>query len=198
MNIVSIDFDIIMAPSIELYGSFENKQFYENYYNNLFNADLLIYTKLTEWLLQHFPTVGQDNIYFIESHQEIVNFIPKDEENLLINIDHHHDLGYGPPQELEKPITNLNCGNWALHLLQNKLIKDYVWIKNNNSKNGYCKYNFNSKFFYNYNLNELKPDRIIICLSSPWVPQQYHSLFYLWMNMASKLNDTQYYLIENN
>jgi len=47
MNIVSIDFDIIMAPSIELYRNFDLNG-YDNYYQNIFNADLTIYTKLTE------------------------------------------------------------------------------------------------------------------------------------------------------
>ena len=93
MNIVSIDFDIIMAPSIELYRSFDFNG-YDNYYQNIFNADLTMYTKLTEQLLRWFPQVGQNNIYFIESHEQIINFIPKDKKCSLINIDHHHDLGY--------------------------------------------------------------------------------------------------------
>jgi hypothetical protein len=69
MNIVSIDFDIIMAPSIELYNSFEHKSLYEDYYFNLFNADLVIYSKLTEWLLKWIPEINPSDIHFIESHE---------------------------------------------------------------------------------------------------------------------------------
>jgi hypothetical protein len=69
MNIVSIDFDIIMAPSIELYNSFEQKTLYEDYYFNLFNADLVIYSKLTEWLLKWIPEINPSDIHFIESHE---------------------------------------------------------------------------------------------------------------------------------
>ena len=197
MNIVSIDFDIIMAPSIELYRNFDWRG-YDNYYQNIFNADLTIYTKLTEWLLRWFPQVGQNNIYFIESHEQIIDFIPKDKVCSLINVDHHHDLGYAPFDQLDRDDFPVDCGNWALYLLKHNLINDYTWIKNGNSSRcQHYKYDFNSKLFYDFNFNELQPDRIIICLSSPWVPLHYHTLFNLWMTMAGKLNNTQYYLIEN-
>ena len=68
MNVVSIDFDIIMAPSIELYKSFEQPKLYEDYYSNLFNADLVIYNKLTNWLLDNIPNLNETYIYFIKSH----------------------------------------------------------------------------------------------------------------------------------
>lgn len=198
MNIVSIDFDIIMAPSIELYKSIEYSNLpYENYYIDLFKADLIIYQKLTNWLLNNIPNLNETDIYFIESHEQIINFLPKDNNISLCNIDHHHDLGYGPPAELDK--EPLNCGNWGLYLLKNNLIHDYTWIKNGNSERKFHnKYYYNSKCFYDFDLNKLKPDRIIICLSSPWVPRQYHALFNLWIDMAGKLKDTNYYLIENN
>lgn len=198
MNIVSIDFDIIMAPSIELYRSLGNKPSYDNYYSNLFNADLTIYSKLTNWLLNNIPNLNETDIYFIESHEQIVNFLPKDTDISLFNIDHHHDLGYAPSEELDKDNFSLDCGNWGLYLLKNKLINNYTWIKNKNSiKNFNNKYYYNSKCFYDFDLNNLKPNKIIICLSAPWVPEQYHVLFNLWMNMASKLKYTNYYLIEN-
>ena len=197
MNIISIDFDIIMAPSIELYNSFEQRTAYENYYFNLFNADLTIYSKLTEWLLKWIPMINSSNIYFIESHEQIMNFIPQTKEEInLINIDHHHDLGYAPPEELDKQC--LTCGNWGRHLLKNNLIKNYTWIKNGNSRKCFNKeYDFNSKNFYDFDFSYLKPDMIIICLSAPWVPEQYYPLYNLWISMASKLNHTQYFLIEN-
>lgn len=198
MNIVSIDFDIIMAPSIELYNSFEQKTLYEDYYFNLFNADLVIYSKLTEWLLKWIPEINSSDIHFIESHEQIVNFIPNSTEVCLFNIDHHHDLGYAPPEELEKENFQLNCGNWGWYLLKNNLINNYIWIKNGNSRKCFNdKCNFNSKNFYDFDLSELKPDKIIICLSTPWVPEHYHSLYNVWMSIAGKLNNNQYYLIEN-
>ena len=112
MNIVSIDFDIIMAPSIELYRNLEHK-YYDDYYLSLFNADLMMYSKLTDWLLNTIPEVGLDKIYFIESHEQIINLLPKNESISLINIDHHHDMGYSP-EELEGKDFNINCGNWGL------------------------------------------------------------------------------------
>ena len=51
MNIVSIDFDIIMAPSIQLYHVCNNEEIYEQYYKKLFNADLKLYsTQNPVWL----------------------------------------------------------------------------------------------------------------------------------------------------
>lgn len=201
MNIVSIDFDIIMAPSIQLYHVCNGEEVYEDYYKNLFNADLKMYTKLTNWLVEWITKVGVDNVYFIESHDQIVNFIPKQGEHTVINIDHHHDLGYGTDEEMAANEENfhLDCGNWGYYLFKNNLIQNFIWIRNYNSS--LCmhhKYPYNTKLFNHYNFNNLKADKIIICLSEPWVPKQYHTLFYSWMDIASKLNNTQYYLIENN
>lgn len=198
MNVVSIDFDIIMAPSIELYGSFGQKQPYEDYYMNLFNADLVIYNKITNWLLNNVPNLNETDIYFIESHEQIINFLPKDDNIALFNIDHHHDLGYKSPKDLDEEDLSLDCGNWGLYLLKNNLITNYTWIKNSNSsKSFYNKYSYNSKCFYDFDLNKLKPNKIIICLSAPWVPEQYYPLFNLWIDMISKIKNTNYYLIEN-
>lgn len=191
MNIVSIDFDIIMAPSIELYNNLQHN--YASYYEEMFNADLTIYNKITNWLLNILPQINTDDVVFIESHEQIVDFIPSGMPCDLINIDHHHDLGYGENAK-EEP---LNCGNWGLYLLKDNKINNYIWIKNNNSiRPQYCGYNYKTKEFYNFNLSSLPADKIIICLSSPWVPQKYRPLFNLWMDMAGKLKDTNYFLQE--
>jgi hypothetical protein len=77
-------------------------------------------------------------------------------------------------EEIENNENNfhLDCGNWGYYLYKNKLIKEFVWIRNHNS--GLCMHNkcpYNSKLFEHYNFNSLKADKIVICLSKPWVPE---------------------------
>ena len=52
MNVVSIDFDIIMAPSIEFYNNMTgNPKLFDNYLTKVFTADLIHYQRLTQWLV---------------------------------------------------------------------------------------------------------------------------------------------------
>jgi hypothetical protein len=45
-----------------------------------------------------------------------------------------------------------------------------------------------------YDLENLKADKIIICLSSPWVPPHIRPLFYNWMDILGILKNTTYFL----
>lgn len=54
------------------------------------NADLQLYYKLTNYLLK--AKKEDIEINFIDSHEKVLNYI-KSPCN-VINIDHHHDLGY--------------------------------------------------------------------------------------------------------
>jgi hypothetical protein len=52
MNVVSIDFDIIMAPSIEFYNHMSgNPELFDNYLTEIFPADLIHYQRLTKSLI---------------------------------------------------------------------------------------------------------------------------------------------------
>ena len=130
MNIVSIDFDIIMAPSIEFYNNMvRTRSLFNDPLLQVCNADLEHYRRLTDWLIKN---KKNDNVVIIKSHERIVNHI-SGPEDVIINIDHHHDLGYDFHTNEEDKITKINCGNWAEYLLSNNLIKKYVWINNENS-----------------------------------------------------------------
>lgn len=193
MNIVSIDFDIIMAPSIEFYNNLVSLKpsIFEDPLMQVCRADYIHYHRLTKWLNQKIKFLNKEDIIFIQSHEMINNYI-QGEDITLYNIDHHHDLGY------KEDNTIINCGNWALHLLKDKKIDKYIWINNQNSnKNLLEDIKFETQLLKEFNLNSLKPDKIIICLSPEWIPSQFHSLYYLWIDLVSQDKGYFYQMIEN-
>ena len=135
MNIVTIDFDIIMGPSIGLYNNLINSEtrasdlIKDFPYLNCANADLNTYEFLTRYYINVLKKLDKSKIYFIKSHEQVVPLVSKNRDANLINIDHHHDLGYSDKEE------PLNCGNWAKILKDEGKIKDYIWLNNGNSLN---------------------------------------------------------------
>lgn len=100
-TVLTIDFDVIMWPSIELYnnmvdGTIDNLIEIEKDIPLIqyANADLQTYYKLTNYLLK--AKEKKIQIEFIDTHEKILNYIKKPCN--LINIDHHHDLGYNDNQ----------------------------------------------------------------------------------------------------
>jgi hypothetical protein len=155
-------------------------------------ADLAIYYKISSWLYNQVKYLSASDIIFIEDHHKIIEHIPDNENIFLINIDHHHDIGYSD-EEYKVTDENLNCGNWGRYLLQNKKINNYIWLCNQNSD----KRTFNQgayNYLNDFDLNTLSADKIIICLSPPWVPPQYRHLFFNWMSAIGALKETNYYL----
>lgn len=197
-KIVTIDFDIVMAPSIELYNNFSHSSWEERYERHpllkLANADFTIYHKLTQYLLWLVPKMKKENIHFIFDHHSILNYIDNKTEPLdIINIDHHHDIKYA--EGLEK----LTCGNWLTWIDNNFNLNSYLWVYDNNShfpkpedeKNNYQKENFSS--YSNTNFKNFSiPDKLIICLSGEWVPPQYKPLFYTWFDICNQIHNTHY------
>ncbi len=183
-TILTIDFDVIMGPSIELYNHLINEHFgvkeAKDKINNLLfycDADLIIYSKLTTYLLQLYGCINPINVHFIYDHEQICNYLEKNKKYNIINIDHHHDYGY------ENNRSNLYCGNWVLKMEEKNLLNSYLWI--GNSTSGLMPKG-KKKFinFYDCDLNSLQiPDKLIICASFQWIPEQFHPLFYLWLQL---------------
>ena len=101
VKVVTIDFDIIMSPCIEFYNDLIGvedplKDFVKDFsfLTNL-PADLYQYEHLTRYIIRSLKNVCQ--IHFITSHEKIVPILeslPHDEPVEVVNIDHHHDVGY--------------------------------------------------------------------------------------------------------
>lgn len=193
MKILSIDFDIIMAPSIGFYnnlvGEEDPVEDYVEQFSFITNlpADLYIYEYLTRCILlslQH----NVKKIYFIDGHDKIINAIPKDEPVEIINVDHHHDIGY----EIENwrlPLLTPNCGNWVKYLKDRKMIDKYTWIHNEEfdpvNEDGE-KYLDKEVSLSKINLEKIAKeiDCLVICASYEWVPPIYHPLYQTWQTLC--------------
>lgn len=182
-NIVTIDFDIIMAPSIEIYNAFVNEEMgindfaeYRNALLGFCNANLAIYTSLSFYIFRMFEQLDKTQIHFVYDHDQVYDYIKPEETYNIFNIDHHHDCGY--------PSANpeLYCGNWVLKIKENKQLNDYIWITDEFS--GDIPENMGEKIMLDdFDLYSMpNPDIFVICLSQAWVPSQFFPLFDLWVD----------------
>lgn len=186
MNILSIDFDWIMEPSIEAYNYFTGEhtlgpalaweKVFELIPNLNIDCDLEKYKILYFLLKQVSKNIKSENIYVGFKHNEIYYFLEDIDPNEPINIyniDHHHDIGYP-----ENDNTILNLGNWVDHINKDKNLVNYTWICNKNSTS--CPSNNLTHFYRTSDINivdKVKFDKIFICASWEWVPLKYQGLF---------------------
>lgn len=193
-NILTIDFDIIMEPAIQLYNNCAPSHGWEeltntNSYGNILIGNYQTYQALTNFILNLTRTLKKEQIYFIYDHHDIIRFLDKNEQYIVTNIDHHHDRGY-PSKEHPEALNELNCGNWV-NFVPN--LQHYLWIKNPNSIERSPEENDNAINFFDYHLDNLMPpDQLFICFSIPWVPPCNQPLFYTWMDMLNRIYDTHF------
>lgn len=201
MDVLSIDFDIIMAPTIEYYNHMTPQRKWKDIQEE--NPSLIIpkmdlnhYTYLVRLLNK----VVDENteIYVAFNHKMILDFLKDDVDLSIINIDHHHDLSYKPDGEMEDP----NCANWARYLFEENRMKSYVWANNTNSKmplenveNRIKSYNYIVEDFNQLKdkIANIKYKKVFICLSPEWVPPYCQTLFFGLLDM---LNDKFNYHLE--
>lgn len=194
-TIVSIDFDIIMAPSINLYNNIVPAISWANLeddpYFQLLKIDATHYQKILGYIMKCIKVLPKDKIHFIEDHSQAVCFI-NDKCN-LINIDHHHDIGYGPDILTQESPT---CANWVYYLYKNNYINTYTWINNDNSiapEDNNQLVPIITHGLRNFDLMEFEvPEELIICLSEPWTPPYIRPLFYTIMDICNKYYDTHF------
>ena len=97
MDILSIDFDIIMAPVIEYYNNMVPGKTWEDIQNEnpgmiTPKADLYHFNFIIQLLEKHLKDIN--NLYIAFNHKKIIDFLENEKSISIINIDHHHDLGY--------------------------------------------------------------------------------------------------------
>ena len=185
-TLITIDFDIIMWPSIELYNKFSKGD--EDTFSEVeeefpiikySNADLKLYEQLTNYILKA-KHAGAE-IEFISSHEEVLNYI--DTPCQVINIDHHHDLGYNFNQWNDDILV---CANWVYKGFQQKKITNYFWIGDVYSEPYTLqeKYSIIETVINTLNFNELiLPKKLIICSSYSWIPNNIRPLYELWKDL---------------
>ena len=181
MRVLSIDFDIIMAPCINLYndmaGEGQNSQInwekilYERKLENFLCYDSKILTDLFSLLKQ------QDcKFEFIESHADIVPFIT--EKCDLTNIDFHHDIYYQKESTEKFADNKWTCANWVSYLEYKGLLSSYYWIKSGKSQGFFGEF----KTPFEKDNSDKIPylgsfDKVIICFSPNWVPYKFRHLY---------------------
>lgn len=199
-NIVTIDFDIIMAPCIEIYNDLIAPMGWEHFLKidqmKVLTADLDHYQKLTNYLIKIIKKLNKENIVFIENHAQIIHYLDTNERLNIYNIDHHHDCGYRNDEGKKRHELELTCGNWALFLKNMNILNNFYWINNKNSNRPpeekkqikYVEHELND-----FNLDNLPiPDKLIICLSEPWVPPMFRPLYFLWMDIFNEHFNTRF------
>ena len=77
--ILTIDFDIIMAPSIELYNDKVPKISWEELLNDpyyqLLTTDNIHYFRLTQFLLSLIKQIKKEDIIIIEDHNHVFDYV---------------------------------------------------------------------------------------------------------------------------
>ena len=204
VNILSIDMDYIMEPSINKYNNYiksdiKPSKLWKNVYKRIgkkrnklrYNQDKL--EELVKLLNMKCELTPIDNIVYVDDHDGIVDFmvdkgiIFKDGSGLkteigdinIFNIDHHHDIYYSENQAVNVDTEdNYSVGSWMWLLDKYSLISNYTWIRNHNSSPYYgmpTNCNYYEVDTLSYLLN-VNFDYIFICKSPHWIPPEYHDL----------------------
>ncbi len=200
-KILSIDFDIIMAPCIKLYNDMcddrenptviwqrlEQERGIENFlaYDATYLSDIAKLIKVNA-IDQNCP------LSLINNHNEIVEpLLATEDEFDLTNIDFHHDVLYYPSDTVRLVDMNqYNCGNWVYYLHKLGKLKSYTWVKAPQSDLLSPEVDFH---FDNImpakdikKLIDIKFNHIYFCLSPQWVPYKYHHLYQLIADLCRK------------
>jgi len=191
LNILSIDFDWIMQPTIEAYNNLCHgnsplgpKEIWEQIEMTMpgFEAhcDLNRFTDLYFTLKEVIKNLTKDDCYVGLAHDELYKFMKMLDAKKynIYNIDHHHDLGYHITDEsLDE--QSISLANWAAKAHFDLNMYKYTWIHNPNS---YMPEKIPEKLKYTHTtdlriLDEIKFDKVFICASWEWVPLKYQNLF---------------------
>lgn len=204
--ILTIDFDIIMSPSIQLYNDLIGDQKSVNKIIKQYplleytmTADFFIYEAITRELVKLFKRLPAEKVYFIKEHQTLLQLVKDIDKFQLFNVDHHHDIGYNKTKAATK-IIKPECGNWVKYLGDKGKLNEYIWICNDNSDMPasdlhkiYLTEPINVKEFNFDSVQDI--DKLIICNSPQWIPANIQALFMAWLGIAEEFYDKSFNLI---
>lgn len=210
LDILSIDFDIIMYPCIKLYNDKINGSESPVVLWNILQQSMEIDSHLSYdaktllllgWLLKRAKS-NNSEIIALNEHQEIVDDLKKMNEYStdiynLTNVDFHHDIFYRKDdQPLAKYFDKCDCSNWVGYLYKNNKLVSYTWYKAPNSEGFNPRLideNDMDKFIIksvgiDEDLKELASKtfhRVYLVKSPQWVPYKYIHLYNLLYCMVT-------------
>ena len=199
MRILSIDFDWVMEPCIEAYnkisrqnelGPYKVWETIEKVMPGVsFEMDFQKYNTLYFFLRDTLSINGTKSLIIEPHHEAIIDVImstaAEGETLEIINIDHHHDLGYFEHERNNPELRG--DGNWVSYIMARGYnVQSYTWINNKNSRdiNFYPDIkNLNVSSDLGLLTYSSKPfDLVFICSSWEWVPLKYVPLFSVFVN----------------
>lgn len=206
MRVLSIDFDWVMEPCIEVYNDFSRarhvigaKGAWEDIEQKIpmihqlgLEMDYKKYQELYYLIMGVIQENPNIKIAIRSEHDMIIPIIKsyfssKDYTLSLINVDHHHDLGY-----VGDTYEECGCANWVMHLARDKNIPhlSYQWIHNTNSEMGQhesipCSLMENNSTQL-VNIDIANIDLLFLCSSWEWVPMKYGPLFDILQNIIRR------------
>lgn len=190
-KVVTIDFDIIMSPSIFLYNDYVPRSTWDFLLNNPYDPNMHLlrinanyYQRLFNFVMECTKVLPANKIHFCEDHGQTVNFIT--EKSDVVNIDFHHDLGYPNGEDHINIEECPTCANWVYYLNDKNLLNSYVWIHDIDRWDDPLEENQIDYLDYNleeFDLATLFPiDELVIVLSEPWVPPYIQPLYFTLMD----------------
>lgn len=196
MTIWTIDFDIIMAPSIEVYNDLvgDSKDIQSIIRDNpgleyCLPGDLALYDGATRVLMKQIKTLKAEDVYFIRDHQDICKIVKDWDEFDIVNVDHHHDTGYGAGATIASKVRRPESGNWVKYLKEQGKLKKYTWI---HDAKAVAPTKYMAKAFIDEDIDleifqgPVTADKLVICMSRQWIPHHYLHLYYAWMGICEE------------
>lgn len=126
-------------------------------------------------------------IVSINEHDEIVEILSDRFviDSRLYNIDNHHDITY------DAILSSCNLSNWVTYARNLGYIKDYVWIRQDNSKYPeISQIQYSSGSYKDIGFDRIPDfDLVVICTSKHYTPEQYWCYNKLLCEYANKYNE---------
>lgn len=193
-KVLSIDFDYIMGPTINLYndicaGDIAPSRVWDRLEKERNIEASLKYDKENLDLIYRLvakvaKTVSNTKrIMFAENHDMILKLLCEDDGNKydVYNVDQHHDIFYSEEQYKDvAEFGKASVGNWVLYLQQNGFLESYHWAKNSTSGKLQEKWDFQFEELSKYqakSLMDIDFDYLFVCGSPQWVPYTFAHLY---------------------
>ena len=214
-QILTIDCDFFMKPCIQLYNDLIGSLPIHNHDAEWHN----IFEKLN---CEAFMSHDDDNLSFMLETIKGLNcpiYVGLDHHSILramdlvyrkdntfsgpfdiVNNDHHHDIAYNSEQIRDLELFSfVSCGSWVGFLEKQKLLHNYYWVANENSK----PFNFNLPIFPPYRENAVfvinkkdfkhNPENYSLCYISSSLdfipPQEKETYFTFLRALIARYND---------